>query len=263
MTIIVSGGEKGGTGKTMLATSLAVCFASRGVDVLLVDADGQGSSTRWATGRAELLNKAAAADAPASKLKRIPWVVLRGNCFHALRDLEPRYGIIIVDGGGADSEEFTTSVTTADAVYTTIVPSDCDLGTLPTVNKAISHIRDLGRTDLLARIVLNCCSWRKGATDQDEARAFIAEHAPLFTPTQAAICYRDPFKYAYRDRVTVTEYAAYWDRKTRESARIADVELSRVFAEIAHEIGLGRVVPKVHDVPEVPQVHSVPEVHEA
>jgi chromosome partitioning protein len=42
--IVVVGGTKGGTGKSTIATNLAVMFASRGRDVLLVDADEQETS---------------------------------------------------------------------------------------------------------------------------------------------------------------------------------------------------------------------------
>ena len=45
--IILIGGEKGGTGKTTVATNLAAIRASRGHDVLLVDTDKQGSASAW------------------------------------------------------------------------------------------------------------------------------------------------------------------------------------------------------------------------
>lgn len=39
MMIVLFGGEKGGTGKSTLATNLAVWLARQGRDVLLVDTD--------------------------------------------------------------------------------------------------------------------------------------------------------------------------------------------------------------------------------
>jgi Mrp family chromosome partitioning ATPase len=41
-------GEKGGTGKTTLAVNLAGLRATEGRDVLLLDADRQGSASYWA-----------------------------------------------------------------------------------------------------------------------------------------------------------------------------------------------------------------------
>ena len=49
--IVLIGGEKGGTGKTTVATALAVMHALGGRDVLLVDTDKQGSATTWALPR--------------------------------------------------------------------------------------------------------------------------------------------------------------------------------------------------------------------
>ena len=44
-------GEKGGTGKTTLATNLAGMRATAGRDVLIIDADRQGSASYWAEKR--------------------------------------------------------------------------------------------------------------------------------------------------------------------------------------------------------------------
>ena len=43
--VILIGGEKGGTGKTTIATNLAALRALAGHDVLLVDTDSQGSAS--------------------------------------------------------------------------------------------------------------------------------------------------------------------------------------------------------------------------
>ena len=46
--IIAILGEKGGTGKTMVATNLVGMRAAAGSKILLIDADRQGSAQRWA-----------------------------------------------------------------------------------------------------------------------------------------------------------------------------------------------------------------------
>ena len=51
--VILIGGEKGGTGKTTIATNLAALRALAGHDVLLVDTDSQGSASYWASSRDE------------------------------------------------------------------------------------------------------------------------------------------------------------------------------------------------------------------
>ena len=51
--IVLIGGEKGGTGKTTIATNLAAMRALAGRDVLLIDTDPQGSANYWAQSRDE------------------------------------------------------------------------------------------------------------------------------------------------------------------------------------------------------------------
>ena len=45
--------SKGGCGKTTIATNLAACYASQGRATVLIDHDGQGSSTRWLNARSQ------------------------------------------------------------------------------------------------------------------------------------------------------------------------------------------------------------------
>ena len=51
MPVIAVVNQKGGTGKTTISTNLACAFADR-FQVLLLDADGQGSALDWADSRA-------------------------------------------------------------------------------------------------------------------------------------------------------------------------------------------------------------------
>ncbi|PKM14325.1 MAG: CMP-binding protein [Gammaproteobacteria bacterium HGW-Gammaproteobacteria-2] len=54
MQTVLVASSKGGAGKTTLATHLAAQFALDGKRTVLVDADPQGSSTRWCQRRAAL-----------------------------------------------------------------------------------------------------------------------------------------------------------------------------------------------------------------
>jgi len=51
--VILIGGEKGGTGKSMIATNLAAIHSIQGDDALLLDTDKQATATYWAINRDE------------------------------------------------------------------------------------------------------------------------------------------------------------------------------------------------------------------
>jgi len=93
--IILIGGEKGGTGKTTIATNLAAMRALAGRDVLLIDTDPQGSANYWAQSRDEL-----------EITPRVSCVQKFGKGLPAeVKDLAKRYQDIIIDAGGRDSVE--------------------------------------------------------------------------------------------------------------------------------------------------------------
>jgi chromosome partitioning protein len=134
--IILFGGEKGGTGKSTLATNLAVWLAHQGKDVLLVDTDRQLTASRWIDRRHAL----------ADGLPTVHGAEKHGNVFHALRDWYHRYDEIIVDAGGRDSEELRTALVAAQIVYLPLRTSQPDLETSVHMNELVTLARSLNPT---------------------------------------------------------------------------------------------------------------------
>jgi chromosome partitioning protein len=116
--ITLIGGTKGGTGKTTVATNLCVFLAHAGLDVLLLDADPQATSSMWANERSQR-----------NDLRPVHCVQRTGNLIPALRDLENRYQHIVVDCGGFDSEGLRSALVVADVLYSPVVASQFDLWT--------------------------------------------------------------------------------------------------------------------------------------
>jgi chromosome partitioning protein len=102
MPIIAVVNQKGGTGKTTVATNLATLFASQGAEVLLVDADPQGSALDWQHDRPGQLPQVSVVGLPAPNLHR------------EIPRLQAKYPVILIDGGGRVTATARATVAVAD-----------------------------------------------------------------------------------------------------------------------------------------------------
>jgi hypothetical protein len=102
MPIIAVVNQKGGTGKTIVATNLATLFAGQQGEVLLVDADPQQSALKWQRDRPAHLPQVSVIGLPAPNLHR---EILR---------LQTKYGVILIDGGGRVTATARATVAVAD-----------------------------------------------------------------------------------------------------------------------------------------------------
>ena len=191
--IIVIGNEKGGVGKTTLATNLAVIAAGEGRDVLLVDTDIQGSAQAWATCRDE-----------ASISPRIPTLSKFGKgLVQELKDLEGRYELVIVDAGGRDSVELRSALVVADFLVAPVQASQFDLWALERLSEVLTQAQGLN-PDLSARVVVTRASPNPVVSETQEAQAFLAEFEDLHL-ANAIIRDRIAYRRATREGLAVTE----------------------------------------------------------
>lgn len=183
--IIIVGSQKGGCGKSTIAVNLCAELACRGSDVVLVDADRQGSAANWAADRAE--NKS---------LPPVSCVRQYDNIRDTLIDLDKRYGYVIVDVAGRDSRELRTGLTAAHYLISPFRPSQFDLDTLPTLQDVVIQAKDLNPS-LIARAFLNQAPTNPLIREADEAIALLRDY-PLIVPMEAAISDRK----IYRDAMS-------------------------------------------------------------
>lgn len=143
--IILIGGEKGGSGKSCLAQNLAVYMQQKNRDILLLDADPQGTTTDWVKER----------DAN-DDLMNIPSVQAAGNIRQVLKDLSKRYQDIIIDAGGQDSEALRSAMTVATHMLLPFRPKRRDLKTLNHVEQLIKLVKAVN-PELITRAVITQC----------------------------------------------------------------------------------------------------------
>lgn len=211
--ILLVGGEKGGTGKTTLATNLAAMRAGVGRDVLLVDTDPQGSASFWAALRAE-----------DKSLARVGCVQKFGRGLQAeIRDLATRYEDVIIDAGGRDSVELRASLCVADVALLPVQASQFDLWTVEQLARLVEQARGFNES-LDALCVVSRASTHSCNSDAKDAADLISDYLALRLAS-ATIRDRLAFKRAAGDGKSVAEYVADPDDKSF-------FEMRKLFAEV-------------------------------
>lgn len=167
--IVILGGEKGGTGKTTLATNLAALRVGRGHDVLLIDTDRQESANFWSLTRGQKHSDAK----PIITAQKLGGSVLR-----VAQEPYQVYEDIIVDAGGRNSVELRATMTIADALYIPIQPSQFDVWTLARMNDLVGEARRVN-PQLRAFVILNRASTNPAITETQETIAILNDYDQL------------------------------------------------------------------------------------
>ncbi|MCB1657238.1 MAG: AAA family ATPase [Pseudomonadales bacterium] len=211
--ILLVGGEKGGSGKSCLAQNIAVYLQHRQKDVLLLDADPQGTTTDWAKEREEN-----------DGLTNLPCVQASGNIRQILKDLAKRYQVIVVDAGGQDSEALRSAMTVATHLLLPFRPKRRDLKTLVHVSQLVKLAKAVN-PEMLVRGVITQCPTLPSQTqrilDAKEAcQSFGIE------PLQSITCNRNVYDDADENGSSVLE--AETDLKAKEEVESLVAEFLEV-----------------------------------
>jgi chromosome partitioning protein len=166
--IVLIGGEKGGTGKTTLATNLAAMRALAGRDILLIDTDQQGSANYWAQSRDE-----------AQISPRVACVQKFGKGLPIeVKDLAKRYQDIIIDAGGRDSVELRSAMVVAHKVYIPIQPSQFDIWTLNQMDQLVETAK-VFNPDLLTWVIISRSSTNPSVHESDDTVEILNDFSNL------------------------------------------------------------------------------------
>ncbi len=197
--IVVVGGIKGGSGKTTVATNLAILCAGVGRDILLVDSDDQETTSDFTILRNEQRDGSAG----------YTCIKLTGRAVRTeiLRQVD-KYDHIIVDVGGRDTTSQRAAFSVADVVLVPFVPRSFDVWTLDKVSELVEEMRS-ANPDMKAYMFLNRADPR--GHDNDEAMEVLKDDKVL-TFVDTPLGSRKAFSNAAARGLGVTELRPY-DRK--------------------------------------------------
>lgn len=144
--IIAVVNQKGGSGKTTLSMQLAGALARRGGRVLVVDADPQGTATRWA---------ASAEDERPFPASVVGLSAASAKVHREVRKFVDDYSYIIIDcPPAADSPVPQSALLVADLALVPVIPSPLDMWAAVGIREVISNVGDINE-DLTPRLVIN------------------------------------------------------------------------------------------------------------
>jgi chromosome partitioning protein len=146
--IIAVVNQKGGSGKTTISMQLAGAIARRGNRVLVVDADPQGTATRWA---------ASAEDDTPFPASVVGLSAASAKVHREVKKLVADYNYILIDcPPAADSPVPQSALLIADLALVPIIPSPLDMWAAVGIRQVIVNVSDINET-LQSRLVLNQC----------------------------------------------------------------------------------------------------------
>ncbi|WP_026784886.1 AAA family ATPase [Pleomorphomonas koreensis] len=201
--ITVIGGTKGGSGKSTVATNLAVMLAASGRDVLLVDADDQETSMDFTALRNEARTSGAG----------YTCVALTGKAvFTEVKRLAPKYQDVIIDTGGRDTESQRAALMVCDTYLVPFAPRSFDVWTLDKVASLVEEARTYN-PELKAYAFINRAETR-GNENAEAAELIRAKPALEFIP--ASLANRKAYAHAAAAGLSVTELKPQDAKATEE-----------------------------------------------
>lgn len=169
--IIVIGNQKGGVGKSTLATNLAVAWQELEKNVAIIEADPSIFTTsNWSSDREE------------ANLSPILTVKKTGRLKETLTSLNGQYDVVLVDLAGKDSEEMRSSLLIADLFLVPTQPAQPDVDATMDLIPIIDFATDYN-PKLKTAIVFNRVATHAWNTERDEAAEVLSEYYETILPT--------------------------------------------------------------------------------
>ena len=192
--IVLIGGEKGGTGKSTIATNLAVALVYQKKEALIVDCDPQGTASKWVSRR----NKSF------PSLPQVHCIEKTGDIFDTVKDVAKRYEYVLIDAGGKDSEELRTALVACHKVYIPLKASQPDIETTRHMSQLVKLAKGLNNK-LVATAIISMAPTNHVLTEDQEAVELLSKLPNILT-SKVIIHERKIYRDAMSEGKGVIEY---------------------------------------------------------
>jgi chromosome partitioning protein len=216
--IVMIAGVKGGTGKTTIATNLAVMRAAAGKKLLLVDADEQRSTVIWANQR----------DVLGIETK---WTTLSigGESLRAqILRMKDDYDDIIIDVGGRETTSLRASLSIADICMVPFKPRSLDIWTIKPLRIVIAEMKP-ANPKLKVYAFINQAD-AKGS--DNEGSQSILEECEDFKCLPTTVGCRKAFANAASDGLSVTEMKVQDKKAVHEMKELYDFIYTKCMSDV-------------------------------
>lgn len=157
MAVYSTCGQKGGSGRSTISENLAIWLVRQGRDVLLVDADDQGTAADFTVWREATLG-----DTGYTLVQ-----LTGGNVRKQVEAMKPKYDDIVIDTGGRDTTSQRAALFVADIALIPIQPRSHDIWTITKITDMLAEIQATRATQLIVYTFLN----RADITSQENREA--------------------------------------------------------------------------------------------
>ena len=206
--IITVGNQKGGVGKTTIATNMAVISAMNNKQTLLIDADIQGSTMDFRSLRKD-------------ELISVHAVQIVKPTIHTDINTFDNFNNIFIDAGGRDSDTFRSAIMACDFLLIPVTPSPYDIWSSEETFKILRQARIYKK--IKAAIVLNQVIKNTNISREvQQSLSDIAEEYEL-TTCKTTLYSRVAYKESVSEGKGVCEYAP----KSK-----AEAELKSLYEEV-------------------------------
>ena len=202
MSILTIASTKGGVGKSTFVLNLATLIQNLGKKVAVLDADSQGTISKWNKIREYIRHSD-------EKLPSIFVASARGESLLEIANDKKKQGyIVLIDSPGVDDKNMRSALLRSDYVITTCPASPVDLWEVETLSNILKKLQSIQNRKIPLILVFNKVPPRYKEGAVREANEFFETsniYPDYILPN--CICERAVFKHSINDGKGVVEYS--------------------------------------------------------